>query len=759
MANQTITQLPDAGPITGTELVPVVQNGGTYKTTAAALAGSPVQTQTFLTLNQEPTLNNSRYLSTGDGLTLVDNGAQNPLRIDMTGAAASLNVAGDGLMVKVNSVTLAAREMIAGTNGLSIADGNGIAGNPTVSLTGQVLSLANASGPGLVALPNNGTVTPRSIIGTANQIDVLNGNAAAGDPTISISDDPVLGGTGGVTLPSGDTSERPALPADGLIRFNTETDRFEGNTAGGWEQFGYGDGTVTSVNAIGGDTGLSFSGGPITSSGTLVLEGIPTKATNLAGGAANRIAYQTSPNTTGFIDAPTNPDTLLKYNGTGFEWGTVPGTGTVTSVGLSMPSDFVVSNSPVTSSGSLTAAWASQPANYVLASPNGTTGTPAFRAFENADLPNSGVTANTYGSSGAIPVITVNAKGVITGVALATTTGGLVFQGSWDAATNTPPLASSVGTNGFYYVVSVAGSTDLNGITDWQIGDWAIFNGTIWQKIDQTNLVSSVNGQVGAVDIGYANLSGPIPTWNQNTTGTAAGLSSTLVVASGGTGATTFTSGSYLKGNGTGAITAQTGIPAGDIASGLLPVARGGTGTATPALVQGTNITITGSWPNQTINSTAGGMVYPGAGIPVSTGSAWGTSLTPAPSSALVGVSDTQTLTNKRITPRVSTAVTAATPFTWNSNDFDQINLTAVNADLYIAADSGTPTDGQQIVFRLSGATASTLIISWPYGVSNGVRQAFSSLPVTLTSKTVYIQFRYNALAAIWDAVLTSQEP
>src|SRR5512137_1390219 len=117
MANQTITQLPDAGPITGTELVPVVQNGGTYKTTAAALAGSPVQTQTFLTLNQEPTLNNSRYLSTGDGLTLVDGGAQNPLRIDLTNAAASLNVAGDGLMVKVNAVTLAAREMIAGTNG------------------------------------------------------------------------------------------------------------------------------------------------------------------------------------------------------------------------------------------------------------------------------------------------------------------------------------------------------------------------------------------------------------------------------------------------------------------------------------------------------------------------------------------------------------------------------------------------------------------------------------------------------------------
>lgn len=41
--------------------------------------------------------------------------------------------------------------------------------------------------------------------------------------------------------------------------------------------------------------------------------------------------------------------------------------------------------------------------------------------------------------------------------------------------------------------------------------------------------------------------------------------------------------------------------------SGTLPVANGGTGTATPALVAGTNVTITGTWPNQTINSTASG--------------------------------------------------------------------------------------------------------------------------------------------------------
>lgn len=77
--------------------------------------------------------------------------------------------------------------------------------------------------------------------------------------------------------------------------------------------------------------------------------------------------------------------------------------------------------------------------------------------------------------------------------------GGLNYQGAWNASTNTPTLTSGVGTNGYYYVVSVAGSTNLDGITDWQVGDWAIYNGTAWQKIDQTNTVTSVNGLTGAV--------------------------------------------------------------------------------------------------------------------------------------------------------------------------------------------------------------------------------------------------------------------
>jgi len=62
--------------------------------------------------------------------------------------------------------------------------------------------------------------------------------------------------------------------------------------------------------------------------------------------------------------------------------------------------------------------------------------------------------------------------------------GALNYKGTWDASTNTPTLASGVGTQGDYYVVSVDGTTDLDGITNWGVGDWAAFNGSVWQRVE-----------------------------------------------------------------------------------------------------------------------------------------------------------------------------------------------------------------------------------------------------------------------------------
>jgi predicted heme/steroid binding protein len=99
-------------------------------------------------------------------------------------------------------------------------------------------------------------------------------------------------------------------------------------------------------------------------------------------------------------------------------------------------------------------------------------------------------------------------------------TGGVTYQGTWNAATNTPTLTSSVGTKGYYYVVNVAGSTNLNGITDWKLGDWAIFNGSTWEKVDNTDAVVSVNGYTGAVVLTFSDVGAPPATRTLTINGT-----------------------------------------------------------------------------------------------------------------------------------------------------------------------------------------------------------------------------------------------
>ena len=84
---------------------------------------------------------------------------------------------------------------------------------------------------------------------------------------------------------------------------------------------------------------------------------------------------------------------------------------------------------------------------------------------------------------------------------------GSSYQGTWDASINTPTIVSGVGSDGDYYIVSVAGTTNIDGINDWQVGDWIIFHGTAWQKVDNTDAVVSVNGFTGAVSLSTSDIS------------------------------------------------------------------------------------------------------------------------------------------------------------------------------------------------------------------------------------------------------------
>lgn len=245
-AQVAITQLPAAGPITGAESVPIVQNGVTVQTTTGAIAASPSQTQTFLTVVQEPTLPNSRYFGATNGLSISDGGAQGLFNISTTGALSSLVASGTGFQVKTSSTAITGRSIAVTGAGLAITDGDGIAGNPTIGLAGQVLALQNLSANGLMTITTGGVINATYIQGTTNQIGVANGTGVSGYPTISLADNPVLPGTGAVQVPSGTSAQQP-LGVNGKFRYNIDINRFEGYQNGSWYTFGVGDGTVTSV--------------------------------------------------------------------------------------------------------------------------------------------------------------------------------------------------------------------------------------------------------------------------------------------------------------------------------------------------------------------------------------------------------------------------------------------------------------------------------------------------------------------------------
>jgi hypothetical protein len=248
MANIRISQLPTApSAITGAELVPIVQNGETVQATVNQLVSSPSQTQTFLTVNNEPSLPNSRYFGTGVGIGITDSGAQGKFSLFLNGTSGSLEVAGYGLIAKTGAGTVAARVLSTSGAGLSVTNGDGISGNPTIAATGLLYSLANLGGTGLI-FSNGSTLSPLSIAGTTNQINVASGNGVSGNPTISFASDAVFPGTAGITVPNGTTGQRPIAPNLGQMRYNTTTGTFEFYEGGIWQVLGTGSGTVTQVN-------------------------------------------------------------------------------------------------------------------------------------------------------------------------------------------------------------------------------------------------------------------------------------------------------------------------------------------------------------------------------------------------------------------------------------------------------------------------------------------------------------------------------
>ena len=402
---------------------------------------------------------------------------------------------------------------------IAYSDGSGIQLS-TVGLAGQVLVSQGASAPDwgsalivsdqpanyFYAGPTSGPDAPttfRAIVNDdlpASGVSANTYGSASSVPVFAVNAKGVVTGVTNTTIAIGNanlanssiTIGSTAVSLGGTMATLTGTS-ISGSTN---TLSNIGNSSLTNSTVTIGSTSLALGGTLTTLAGT-TISGSTNTLSNIGNSSLTNSAITINGNSVSLGGSTTVTATATNALtiGTGLSGTSYDGSAAVT---IAIASTGVTAASVGSASKTLTATVNAQGQLTALADTN--------IAISNTQVSGLGSAALlTAGAAGG--VATLDGGGTVpTSQLPAAVLGALKYQGTWDASTNTPTLASGVGTQGYYYVVSVAGTTNLDGIASWAVGDWAIYSGTAWQKIDNTDAVTSVNGYTGTVVLSYTDV-------------------------------------------------------------------------------------------------------------------------------------------------------------------------------------------------------------------------------------------------------------